>query len=51
LNKEQKSLARDNIVITADDKLHHFILQMFGSNCFDEKQMVDWVKKAATNKT
>ena len=44
-------MARDGIVITADDKLHHFILQMFASNCFDEKQMMEWEKKAAANKT
>ena len=51
LNKGEKALARDNIVITSDDKLHHFILQMFASNCFDEKQMMEWEKKATADKT
>ena len=50
LNKREKSLSRDGIVITADDKLYHFILQMFASNYFDEKQMMDWEKKAAADK-
>ena len=50
LNKGEKALARDNIVITADDKLHHFILQMFASNCFDEKQMMEWEKKPTADK-
>jgi len=51
LNKGEKALARDGIVITADKKLHHFILQMFASNCFDEKQMMEWEKKATADKT
>ena len=51
LNKGQKALARDDIVITAEDKLQHFILQMFASNCFDEKQMMEWEKKPQADKT
>ena len=51
LNKEEKALARDGIVITAEDKLQHFILQMYASNCFDEKQMMEWEKKAQADKT
>ena len=43
-------MARDNIIITADDKLYNFILQMFASNDFNEKQMMKWGKKAAANK-
>ena len=51
LNKEEKALARDGIVITAEDKLQHFILQMYASNCFDEKQMMEWEKKTQADKT
>jgi len=51
LNKGEKALARDGIVITAEDKLQHFILQMYASNCFDEKQMMEWEKKPTADKT
>jgi len=51
LNKGQKDLERNQIDVTDTDKLEHFVLQMFGSNIFDEKQMMEWEKKAAPAKT
>ena len=51
LNKGQKDLERNQIDVTDKDKLEHFVLQMFGSNLFDENQMMEWEKKAALAKT
>jgi len=47
LNKGQKDLEHNNIAVADKDKLEHFVLQMFGSNLFYEKQMMDREKKAA----
>ena len=44
------ALLRDGIIILDTDKLHHYILQMYVSNFFDQPLMMKWEKKAAAEK-
>ena len=51
LDREQKELARQKVIITNDDQLQHYILEMYDSNQFDRKELTDWEKKDEYNKT
>ena len=51
LQKGQKQLARDNIIINNEDKLHHFILQMYKANMFDKEDIKKWERIPANEKT
>ncbi len=45
LNKEQVRINRLGIVISDEDKLQFYMEQIYASNCFDKKEMVDWENK------
>ncbi len=45
LDKEQKRLELLGIVISDDDKLQFYMDQIYVSNMFDKKEMVDWENK------
>ena len=45
-----KFISHGFVISSADDKSQHFILQIYVSNCFNEKQLTDWEKKASVNK-
>jgi hypothetical protein len=50
INKEQKRLELFGIVISDDDKLQFYMEQIYSSNMFDKKEMVDWENKPITIK-
>ncbi len=41
LDKEQARIDRLRVVISNKDKLQFYIKQIYSSNCFDKKEMVD----------
>ncbi len=45
LDKEQARINRLGVVISDKDKLQFYMEQMYSSNCFDKKEMVDWENK------
>jgi hypothetical protein len=45
LHKEQARIDRLGVVISNEDKLQFYMEQIYGSNCFDKKKMVDWENK------
>jgi hypothetical protein len=45
LDKEQARIDRLGIVISIEDKLQIYMEQIYASNCFDKKEMVDWENK------
>ena len=45
LNEEQQRLALLGIVISDDDKLQFYMEQIYSSNIFDKKEMVEWENK------
>ena len=45
LDKEQARIERLGVVISDDDKLQFYMEQIYSSNCFDKKEMVDWENK------
>ena len=45
LDKEQARIDRLRVVISDEDKLQFYIEQIYASNCFDKKEMVDWENK------
>ena len=45
LNKEQAHINRLGVVISDKDKLQFYMEQIYASNCFDKKEMVDWENK------
>ena len=50
LNREQKELKRQKITITDNDKLQHYLLEMYDSNQFDRRELTDWEKKDDADK-
>ena len=51
LNEEQKSLVRDQVKVTDDDKLQHFMEEMYDCNIFDRRDYKEWEDKADPDKT
>ncbi len=45
LDKEQARIDRLGVVISNKDKLQFYMEQIYVSNCFDKKEMVDWENK------
>jgi hypothetical protein len=45
LDKEQAHINRLGVVISNKDKLQFYMKQIYASNCFDKKEMVDWENK------
>jgi len=45
LDKEQARIDRLGVVISDEDKLQFYMEQIYASNCFDKKEMVDWENK------
>ena len=45
LDKEQARINRLGVVISDEDKLQFCMEQIYTSNCFDKKEMVDWENK------
>jgi hypothetical protein len=45
LEKEQARINRLGVVISNEDKLQFYMEQIYASNCFDKKEMVDWENK------
>jgi hypothetical protein len=45
LDKEQARIDRLGVVISDKDKLQFYMEQIYASNCFDKKEMVDWENK------
>ena len=45
LDKEQVHMNRLGVVISGEDKLQFYMEQIYASNCFDKKEMVDWENK------
>jgi hypothetical protein len=45
LDKEQARIDRLGVVISDDDELQFYMEQIYSSNCFDKKEMVDWENK------
>ena len=45
LDEEQQRLALLGIVISDDDKLQFYMEQIYSSNMFDKKEMVEWETK------
>jgi hypothetical protein len=45
LDKEQVRIIRLGVVISDEDKLQFYMEQIYASNCFDKKEMVDWENK------
>jgi hypothetical protein len=45
LDKEQTRINRLGVVIRDKDKLQFYMEQIYSSNCFDKKEMVDWENK------
>ena len=45
LDKEQARIDRLGVVISNEDKLQFYMEQIYMSNCFDKKEMVDWENK------
>jgi hypothetical protein len=44
-DKEQAHINRLGVVISNEDKLQFYMEQIYASNCFDKKEMVDWENK------
>jgi hypothetical protein len=42
LDKEQARIDRLGVVISNEDKLQFYMEQIYSSNCFNKKEMVDW---------
>lgn len=51
LTRKQKELLDIGIVIQDQDKIDHFIKQMYDSRMFDKKEMNEWEKKPDADKT
>jgi len=45
LDKEQAHINRIGVVISGEDKLQFYMEQIYASNCFDKKGMVNWENK------
>ena len=45
LDKEQARIDRLRVVISDKDKLQLYMEQIYASNCFDKKEMMDWENK------
>ena len=45
LDKEQARIDRLSVVISNEDKLQFYMEQIYASNCFDKKEMVDLENK------
>jgi hypothetical protein len=45
LDKEQARIDRLGVIISNKDKLQFYMEQIYSTNCFDKKQMVDWENK------
>jgi hypothetical protein len=45
LDKEQKQLKLLGIAISGKDKLQFYMEQIYASNMFDKKEMIDWENK------
>ena len=45
LDKEQARIDRLGVDISNEDKLLFYVEQIYSSNCFDKKEMVDWENK------
>ena len=45
LDKEQARIDRLGVVISDEDKLQFYMGQIYASNCFNKKEMVDWENK------
>jgi hypothetical protein len=50
LDKEQAHIDRLEVVISNEDKLQFYMEQIYSSNCFDKKEMVDWENKPIATK-
>jgi hypothetical protein len=51
LNEEQISLGRDKVVISNDDKLQHFLEEMYDCGMFDRRDYKEWETKEDDDKT
>ncbi len=45
LDKEQVRIDRQFVIISNEDKLQFYMEQIYASNCFNKKEMVDWENK------
>jgi hypothetical protein len=45
LDKEQARIDRLRVIISNKDKLQFYMEQIYASNCFDKKEMMDWQNK------
>jgi hypothetical protein len=51
LDKEQAHIDRLGVVISDEDKLQFYTEQIYASNCFDKKEMVDGKTSPSTSRT
>ena len=51
LNEEQEKMSQDGITISTDDKLQHFMEEMYDSGQFDRRDYRDWEDRPDFEKT
>ena len=51
LDNKQEALGRGGIIVLLAEKVHHYLMQMFASNLFDQPMMTEREKKQTVDQT